>query len=150
MAKKGGSGYAVLTKELIRNSRIVDIPLIKATSESLHRYGSIIKSEEELLSEFKNETWPKKDGWRQMSNGTGNEAKPAMGHFNHFWTNMNDGTADNFYVCGASNEALSRNYETAIYDAQNQCIYVREMNYHLCGNQLFYPLQATPYIVLLG
>ena len=152
--KVGGSGYAILKKELITRHKIVDIPLVKASAKSLYRYGAILYSKEEALSEFRNQTWPKMDGWRQISNGTGNEALPAIGTFNHYWKKYQHQhqDVDDFYICCAQNEAVSRSYETAMCDLKNRCIYVREMNYHPCGNQLLYPINAnsSPFIVLLG
>ena len=112
---------------------------------------------DETLTQFTNETWPKPDGWRNVSNGTGNEALPAIGNFDHFWRkyrNENGEEDDQFYVCCAKNEAVSRSYETAIYDDRERYIYAREMNYHPCGNQLLFPINdeqnRLPFIALLA
>eukprot|EP01084_Bolivina_argentea_P210672 358491_1 len=152
MKKVGGSGYAILTKELLSKHSMIDIPLITATPQSLKGYGSIMRSKEESINLFHNETWPKPDGWRNISKGTGNEALPVTGIFDHFWKKYDENSND-FYVCCAKNEAVSRQYETAIWDLKNRYMYVREMNYHMCGNQIFYPTDTdniTPFIVLLG
>ena len=155
MKGKGGSGYAQLTKQLLSKHKLVDIPLIRATPTSLSRYGALLKSKDETLTQFKNETWPKSDGWRSISNGTGNEALPAIGNFDHFWRKYDNDNNDGFYVCCAKNEAISRSYETAIYDDNNRYIYCREMNYHPCGNQLLFPINERqenrlPFIALLA
>ena len=138
MKTAGGSGYAQLTKQLISKHKIVDIPLVRATPNSLKRYGGLLKHKDETLSHFKNEVWPKYDGFRSISNGTGNEAAPAIGNFDHFWRKYNETDNDDFYICCAKNEAISRQYETAMYNDKDRYIYVREMNYHPVSNILLY------------
>lgn len=47
-----------------------------ATEERLKgtkHYGDFVYSEEEVAKYMKNEKWPKVDGWRQLSPGTGDE-----------------------------------------------------------------------------
>ena len=149
MKGKGGSGYATLTRELLKIHTTVDIPLIRATPRTLSRYGSLLHSKDEALSAFRNETWIKQGGWRGISESTGNEALPAIGTFEHYWA----GYDGDFRVCCAKNEAVSRSYETALCDVANRHIFVREMNYHLCGNQLIVPLDTAnqvPFIALLA
>ena len=85
MKTAGGLGYAVLSKELIEKVTSINIPLLKATTKSLSRFGSLLNSKDEVFSEFKNEIWPKSTGWRPISEGTGNEAAIASGNFIHYW-----------------------------------------------------------------
>ena len=49
----------------------IEIPLVKATNETLKGYGYLIDSFEN--SDVEIVTWPKQ-GWREIDEGTGNEA----------------------------------------------------------------------------
>ena len=51
-------------------SDAVEIPLVKATNETLKGYGYLIDSYEN--SDIEIVTWPKQ-GWREIDKGTGNE-----------------------------------------------------------------------------
>ena len=51
-------------------SDAVEIPLVKATNETLKGYGYLIDSYEN--SDIEIVTWPKQ-GWREIDEGTGNE-----------------------------------------------------------------------------
>ena len=64
------------------NPKVVEIPLIKATNESLKGYGYLIDSYEE--SEIEIVTWPKQ-GWREIDSGTGNEGGITKGSFDVWW-----------------------------------------------------------------
>ena len=60
----------------------IQIPLIKATNESLKGYGYLIDSYEN--SDVEIVTWPKQ-GWREIDEGTGNEGGYTQGSFNIWW-----------------------------------------------------------------
>ena len=60
----------------------VEIPLIKATNESLKGYGYLIDSYESSKVEIV--TWPKQ-GWREIDKGTGNEGGSTEGSFDTWW-----------------------------------------------------------------
>jgi hypothetical protein len=55
----------------------VEIPLIKATNETLKGYGYLIDSYEN--SDIEIVTWPKQ-GWREIDEGTGNEGGAPKDH----------------------------------------------------------------------
>ena len=54
----------------MNKSEAVEIPLIKATNETLKGYGYLIDSYKD--SDIEIITWPKQ-GWREIDEGTGNE-----------------------------------------------------------------------------
>ncbi len=81
--KVGGSGYAALSKEIV--TKTFRIPFVKANPTNIQRFGKILTSKEQVLSEYYSVTWRKLDGWRGISEGTGNEEPPATGEFDHFW-----------------------------------------------------------------
>ena len=60
----------------------IQIPIIKATDESLKGYGYLIDDYE--TSEVEIVTWPKQ-GWREIDEGTGNEAGYTQGSFDIWW-----------------------------------------------------------------
>ena len=60
----------------------VEIPLIKATNETLKGYGYLIDSYEN--SDIEIVTWPKQ-GWREIDEGTGNEGGSTEGSFDAWW-----------------------------------------------------------------
>ena len=60
----------------------VEIPLIKATNETLNGYGYLIDSYEN--SDIEIVTWPKQ-GWREIDEGTGNEGGSTEGSFDAWW-----------------------------------------------------------------
>ena len=62
--------------------KVIEIPLIKATNESLEGYGCLVDNYEESKIEIV--TWPKQ-GWREIEKGTGNEAGYTEGSFDTWW-----------------------------------------------------------------
>ena len=60
----------------------IEIPLIKATNDSLKGYGYLIDSYED--SDIEIITWPKQ-GWREIDDGTGNEGGATEGSFDTWW-----------------------------------------------------------------
>jgi ureidoglycolate hydrolase len=137
-SKIGGSGYAKLSKEDITNSSIYDVPVLKGTKKNMKGYGELIYSKNDALEKYKPKKW-NHQGWRCISEGTGNETLPSIGNFYHYIENDK---------IKAKNEAVNREYE--IGTILDGCIYTRELNYHPCGNQLIYPLNDKPFIILLG
>ena len=69
-------------RELMNKSEAVEIPLIKATNETLKGYGYLIDSYEN--SDIEIVTWPKQ-GWRNIDEGTGNEGGSTEGSFDAWW-----------------------------------------------------------------
>ena len=60
----------------MNKSEAVEIPLIKATNETLKGYGYLIDSYKD--SDIEIITWPKQ-GWREIDEGTGNEGGSTEG-----------------------------------------------------------------------
>ena len=135
------------------NTDAIEIPLIKATNETLKGYGYLIDSFEN--SDIEIVTWPKQ-GWREIDKGTGNEGGSTEGSFDTWWEgstlwgqnnavqhNNSDYEVDGKYVLGHAvppgNEPLSE-YQTPEH------IYIWHVNYHPDGGQLFYPSEKKPFI----
>ena len=150
MAKKiGGSGYAALSYDIIKNCNPYKVPVIKANEGNISRFGELLYNMDDVYNKYKCETWPKMDGFRNISEGTGNEAPIITGEFNHWYKQDMESEFDNHYVCYAQNNAVQREYKTC-YRIDNK-LFCRELNYHPCGNQLLFPITVgVPYVVLLG
>ena len=104
------------------------------------------------MSFMKNTQWPKTDGWRKISPGTGDEQLPTIGTFSHYWVGA---------VCHADNDAVQRKYKIGVLatcpspppsSSPRSSVLVRELNYHPCGSQCIFPqgLSPSPFVALLG
>ena len=140
----GGSGFA----DVFACSKFptFEVPLVLATKESLRGFGDVIEKESDVSKFMKNSTWPKTDGWRRISSGTGNEQLPTVGTFSHYWSGS---------VCHADNSAVSRSYKIGIATTTSsspprRSVLARELNYHPCGSQCIYPRSSAPFVALLG
>ena len=130
-----------------------EIPLIKATNENLKGYGYLVDSYE--TTEIEIVTWPKQ-GWREIEEGTGNEAGTTEGSFDTWW---NENTlygrnnavqhkspyeVDGKYILGYSSHP-----EKNIKEENFKCpkeIYIWHVNYHPDGGQLFFPSKNGAFI----
>ena len=64
------------------SSKVIEIPLVEATNETLKGYGHLVNNYKD--SEIEIVTWPRQ-GWREIEEGTGNEAGFTEGSFNTWW-----------------------------------------------------------------
>jgi hypothetical protein len=81
-----------------------DVPLVRATAESLRGYGHLVDDPRDRPIEIV--TWPK-PGWRDVDPGTGNEGGTTSGVFDFWWEGetmfgRNAAVASNFYLLGWS------------------------------------------------
>lgn len=123
------------------NIKIVDVPIINATEETLKGYCEIVKKYHN--TKVINIKWPKKSG-RPIDENTGDQAISAEGIFEFNY-------GDNF--CYAiNNSVINGKYITGIINKDCTEIYTREANYHPCGGQIVYPyhLGGEPFIMLLS
>ncbi|MEM7118213.1 MAG: hypothetical protein AAF614_37645 [Chloroflexota bacterium] len=58
------------------------VPLVRATPESLEGYGQLVDDYQDFELEIV--TWPAQ-GWRPVDAGTGNEAGTTYGRFDFWW-----------------------------------------------------------------
>ena len=131
----------------------IEIPLIRATNDSLKGYGYLIDTYEN--SEIEIVTWPKQ-GWREIDKGTGNEGGAAEGSFDTWWDGStlygqnnavkhnSEYEEDGKYILGYSShpETLSENQK---YQIPNE-MYIWHVNYHPDGGQLFFPKKPSVFI----
>jgi len=131
----------------------IEVPLIKATNETLKGYGYLIDSYEDSNIEIV--TWPKQ-GWRKIDEGTGNEGGTTEGPFNTWWEgstlygqnhaveHKSDYEIDGKYILGYS--SLPNNLSNDNNYTYPDEIYIWHANYHPDGGQLFYPKKTEPFI----
>ncbi|MEP4039297.1 ureidoglycolate lyase [Pseudophaeobacter sp.] len=126
-----------------------EVPLIRATNESVKGYGQLVDSPEGFEIEISR--WPQQ-GWRPIDQGTGDEGGWVEGTFKCDWR------GDVLY---GENEAVKGNYvlgwsadpqqaQTESQTAPRDQVLLWHMNYHPDGGQLFFPLDNKPFIVPLA
>jgi ureidoglycolate lyase len=125
---------------------LFEVPLIKATDESVNAYGCLVDDPENFEIEIKQ--WPAQ-GWRPIDAGTGDEGGFVEGIFYGEWQ------GDILY---GANEAVNGNYvlgwstdPQSASDQEQTCprekVLLWHMNYHPDGGQLFFPLDNQPFVV---
>lgn len=121
-----------------------DVPLIRATDASVRGYGVLV---DDPGHEVEITRWPAQ-GWRPVDPGTGDEAGSVEGTFTGTW----DGD-----VLFGRNEAVGGHYVLGFskdpadvargHDEAPERVLLWHMNYHPDGGQLFFPLDARPFVV---
>ncbi len=134
-----------LNPDLPAGLKHIAIPIIKATPESVKRYGNLVDDPATFSIEITR--WPAK-GWRPVDTDSGDEGGTKEGIFLSEWK------GDILY---GSNEAVGGHYilgygkspETASENGNQtpQRILLWHANYHPDGGQLFFPLDNVPYLV---
>jgi len=123
-----------------------DVPLIRATDESLREYGCLV--DDPAAFDIEIVRWPA-PGWRKVDEGTGDEGGFVEGIFHGVW----DGD-----VLMGRNEAVNGNYvlgwsvdpqqaQAGVGSVPRDKVLLWHMNYHPDGGQLFFPLEKQPFVV---
>lgn len=123
-----------------------EVPLIRATDESVKGYGCLVEDPENFEIEIL--PWPAQ-GWRPIDEGTGDEAGWVEGTFRGDWRGdvlygENEAVNGN-YVLGWSTDPQQAQAERP--SAPRDQVLLWHMNYHPDGGQMFYPLDNKPFIV---
>lgn len=128
---------------------VVQVPMLYATTDSFAAFGRLVtdyQAEQVFI-----ETWPA-SGWRPVEAGTGNEGGIAEGHFEFSRSGSlmiaRNHAVDGHYITGWFNDPASAGPEDTAADYRQ--VLVREANYHPDSGQVFYPLNAEPFIALLA
>ena len=136
-------------REIAATHGIVELPLVRATPETLAGLGRLV--DDYAGSEIEIVTWPA-PGWRPVDPGTGNEGGVCEGLFEFWW----DGEAlygrnhavDDQYLLGWSRDPTEA--ADAPPRAARDRLLIRHANYHPDGGQLFFPRQAVPFVAPLA
>ncbi len=122
------------------------VPLIVATDASVKGYGALV--DDAAGFEIEITRWPA-PGWRPIDEGTGDEGGSVEGVFTGAWQGdvlygTND-AVDGHYVLGWSVDPQSA--QTERQTAARDQVLLWHLNYHPDGGQLFFPLDAKPFVV---
>jgi len=123
-----------------------DVPLIRATDESVEGYGRLVDDPDGFKIEIVQ--WPA-PGWRPVDDGTGDEAGWVEGIFHGVWQGdvlygTNEAVSGH-YVLGWSVDPQKASAEQESEPRERVLLW--HMNYHPDGGQLFFPLDKKPFIV---
>ena len=142
------AGY--LAPELPEKLGIVDVPVVRATDESLRGYGRLVTDPKDCKIEIV--PWPVA-GWRGLDPGTGDEGGLTAGEFDFWWEGdvmlgKNHAVGSNEYLFGWSCDpkAARRDVATAPRDR----VLLWHANYHPDGGQMFFPGNGEPFLAPLA
>jgi ureidoglycolate lyase len=133
-----------LNPDIPAGTRVLDVPLIRATRQSLKGFGEIVRDPKTHKVEIA--TWPAR-GWRKLDAGTGNEGGTTEGTFECEWKGNE---------LLAHNDAVGGRYVLGYRDPPDQIpgagltasrVLLWHCNYHPDGGQLFWPLDGKPFVV---
>ena len=134
-----------LSPEIAAGTRVFDVPLIRATRQSLKGFGEIVRDPKTHKVEIA--TWPA-PGWRKLDPGTGNEGGTTEGIFACEWQGNE--------LIGR-NEAVGGHYVLGFRDPPDMVgqgapatmgrVLLWHCNYHPDGGQFFWPLDGKPFVV---
>ena len=128
---------------------LVEVPLVVASEETLKGYGTLVAEADE--AEIEIVTWPAQ-GWRPVDAGTGNEGGITEGIFSGHWAGdvlmgRNEAVGGE-YVLGWSRDPQEASAHAASVPRERVLLW--HFNYHPDGGQLFFPLEAKPFVVPLA
>ena len=137
-----------LNPDLPRGLRIVDMPVVDATAATLQGYGRLVDDPKDCRVEIVR--WPAA-GWRTVDEDTGDEAGTTEGVFVSDWQGdilygRNEAVGGHYILAYAQLPELARTDHT--HDPQRMMLW--HANYHPDGGQLFFPLEARPFLVPLA
>ncbi len=126
-----------------------DIPLRRATAESLSGYGELVSDPEARAVEIV--PWPA-PGRRPLDPGTGDHGGTTEGIFEFWWSGDvlegRNNAVDDQYVLGWTREPEAASREDATVPRSQVLLW--HANYHPDGGQLFFPLDRGPFVAPLA
>ena len=128
-----------------------DVPLVRATKESLRGYGCLVDDYRDYPIEIV--TWPQ-PGRRAIDPGTGNEGGTTHGKFDLWWEGetlygRNQAVASNHYLLGWSCNPADVKKEHDMRPDRSRVL-LWHANYHPDGGQLFFPLNGEAFVCPLA
>lgn len=137
-----------LNPDLPPDLRIVPMPVIDATAESLEGYGKLVTQAENYHVEIVR--WPA-TGWRPVDAETGDEAGTTEGIFVSEWRGdilygRNDAVGGKYILAYATEPQLAQEG----HQRPPERMMLWHANYHPDGGQLFFPQQREPFLVPLA
>ena len=137
-----------LNPDLPAGLRVVEMPVVEATAQSLQGYGHLVDDPNHCQVEIVR--WPAA-GWRSVDTDTGDEAGTTEGVFISDWQGdilygRNDAVGGHYILAYA--EMPERADSSHARDPERMMLW--HANYHPDGGQLFFPLEQQPFLVPLA
>lgn len=117
--------------------RLVDVPLVRATDESLKGFGEIVR--DPGTHKVRIVPWPVK-GHRTLDPGTGDEGGTTEGIFACAWQGNE---------LRGVNQAVGGDYVLGTRKGPGH-VHLWHCNYHPDGGQFFWPVDGQPFVVPAG
>lgn len=142
------SAIDYLNPNLPAGLRLVRMPVVDATAETLAGYGRLVDTPDACPIEIVR--WPAQ-GWRPVDDGTGDEGGTTEGLFHSEWHGdilygRNDAVGGHYVLAYG---VLPEHADASHTRAPSQML-LWHANYHPDGGQLFYPLDRAPFYVPLA
>jgi len=137
------SGYADYDNIDLDTEKVINLPLVIATEESLAGLGRLVPNFED--EEVDLVQWPKK-GFRDLERKTG-FTPITEGTFRTWWDGQMAHAENHSVESGKYNVAIDISTENA---NEQLSLLTREMNYHPDGGQVIFPKEKKPFLVFLG
>ena len=140
--------FDYLSPDLRAGLQRVRMPVIEATPEALRGYGRLVDAAEQCDIEIVR--WPAQ-GWRPVDADTGDEGGTTEGIFVSEWQGdvllgRNEAVGGEYILAYATDPtAADRKHRRP-----PERILLWHANYHPDGGQLFFPLEAGPFVVPLA
>jgi ureidoglycolate lyase len=136
--------------DLPERLRIVEVPVVRATAESLEGYGQLVDDRRGHAIEIV--PWPV-SGRRKLDPGTGNEGGTTTGEFDFWWEGdvlfgKNHAVASNEYLFGWACDPRSARRDRATHERSRVLLW--HANHHPDGGQLFFPLNGEAFLAPLA
>ena len=137
-----------LNPDLPAGLRVVQMPVVEATAQSLQGYGHLVDDPNHCQVEIVR--WPAA-GWRSVDTDTGDEAGTTEGVFISDWQGdilygRNDAVGGHYILAYA--QMPERADSSHARDPERMMLW--HANYHPDGGQLFFPLEQKPFLVPLA
>jgi hypothetical protein len=125
---------------------LFEVPLVKATDESVKGYGCLVGDPENFDIEIV--TWPA-GGWRPVDPDSGNEGGYVEGIFHSHWTGdvlmgRNEAVNGEYVLGWSCNPQKASSHRQTVPRKQ---VLLWHMNYHPDGGQMFFPNENKPFVV---
>lgn len=138
-----------LNPDLPADLRVIDMPVVRATADSLQGYGALVSGDPKSYP-VEIVRWPAQ-GWRPVDLDSGDEAGTTEGVFVSQWKGdilygMNEAVGGH-YVLGYAGAPESADES---HDREPSEVRLWHANYHPDGGQLFFPLEQSPFLVPLA
>jgi hypothetical protein len=138
-----------LNPDLPADLRVIDMPVVRATADSLQGYGVLVSGDPKSYP-VEIVRWPAQ-GWRPVDLDSGDEAGTTEGVFVSQWKGdilygMNEAVGGH-YVLGYAGAPESADES---HDREPSEVRLWHANYHPDGGQLFFPLEQSPFLVPLA